>query len=83
MSDKKQIIVLPEFDKWTPTFKKKLFERIGNWNHIKNYDDMRFAKEIRLVIHKNIYTIEIDWYNDIIQLLEKDIPISIRKKINK
>jgi len=77
---KKQIIILPEFSKWTPKFKKIFFERIGNWNHIKTYDDMRFAKEIRLIIDNDIYTIEIDWYKDIIELLKKDIPLSIRKK---
>ena len=81
----KQVIILPPFCKWSPKFKKTLFERIGNWNSIKEEDDMRFAKEIRLIINNktNMITIEIDWNTDIIEVLKNDLPLSIKNKIIK
>jgi hypothetical protein len=78
---KKQIIVLPEYSKWSPKFKTSFMQRVGKWNHIYSDDDMQFAKEIRLVIHKDVYTIEIDWYTDIVEVLKNDLPISIKKQI--
>jgi hypothetical protein len=78
---KKQIIVLQPYEKWSPKFKQIFMQRVGRWNSIRNDEDMEYAKEIRLVVHEDMYTIEIDWYIDIIEVLKKDLPVSIKKQI--
>lgn len=76
-----QKVTLPPFEKWSPSFKKTFFERLGAWNSIKSEDDMRFAKEINLVVKNDMYSIEIQWHTDIIEVLKKDLPRSIKSKL--
>jgi len=77
----KKVIILPPYNKWSKEFKKIFFSRLGNFNSIKNEDDMFFAKEIRLIYNNKMFTIEIDWYKDIIELLKTDIPLHLLRKL--
>jgi len=78
---KEQRIVLPPYTKWSAKFKKTFFERLGGWNSIQNADDMAFAEEIVLVVRDNMYLVEIKWVKDTVEVLKKDLPLSIRNKI--
>jgi hypothetical protein len=80
---KSQRIPLPPYQKWSKSFKKVFFQRLGGWNSIKSEDDMEFAEEIALVIRDGMCLVEIKWYQDTVEMLPKDLPPSIRKKITK
>ena len=76
-----QRIILPPYQKWSPKFKATFFERLGEWNSIKSENDMENVKQIVLVIRNNMYLLEVTRNPDIVEVLKKDLPLSIRKQI--
>lgn len=80
MAEEKRI-KLPPYSKWSPKFKKTFFERLGAFNSIKDERDMEFVKEIVLVVRDGMYLLEITRYQDIVEVLKKDLPIRIRQQV--
>jgi len=77
----KKVIILPPYNEWSKEFKKIFFSRLGNFNSIKNEEDMFFAKEIRLIYRNKMFMIEVDWHTDIIELLKSDIPPHLLRQL--
>lgn len=51
-------------------------------NSIKNEEDMAYVKDIVLVVRDDMYTLEITRHTDIVEVLKKDLPLGIRKRIS-
>jgi hypothetical protein len=76
----KQKILLPPYDTWSAAFKKRFFQRLGNYNGIRSEADMAFVKSIYLIEHQDgMLTLEIKKHKDIVEVLPADLPAKFRK----